>query len=183
MPTPRNLPVPGCGIVRGGQQSIDNFAAKHGLEQSNDATCGLISSSHGIGEVVVAPRAPCRPHLAAMVIMLATGCRRGRDQPPYGADVCRGRIARSTLDPRIHTGQHDDYATCRLPLRRLLGVWGGGYGVVCSSRDSWCPFSDPFTLRSARQRPPGVGRHRIPGNCTSNFVQVILKHFLGNDFH
>ena len=43
-------------IVRGDQRLIDGFAAKHGLEQDDDATCGLISSSYGVAEVVVAPR-------------------------------------------------------------------------------------------------------------------------------
>ncbi|MCP1411382.1 SLC13 family permease [Paenarthrobacter sp. A20] len=43
-------------VVRGGQPIIDAFAAKHGLMQDDDATCGLISSSYGVAEVVVAPR-------------------------------------------------------------------------------------------------------------------------------
>ena len=43
-------------IVRGEQRHIDEFAARHRLEQSDDATCGLISSSYGVAEVVVAPR-------------------------------------------------------------------------------------------------------------------------------
>ena len=40
------------------------------------------------------------------------------------------------LDPRIHTGQHDDHAACRIPVRRLLEVWPGGHGAVRSRRDS-----------------------------------------------
>lgn len=43
-------------VVRGGQPLIDAFAARHGLQQDDDATCGLISSSYGVAEVVVAPR-------------------------------------------------------------------------------------------------------------------------------
>ncbi|MFE4198695.1 SLC13 family permease [Paenarthrobacter sp. NPDC056912] len=43
-------------VVRGGQTVIDAFAARHGLKQDDDATCGLISSSYGVAEVVVAPR-------------------------------------------------------------------------------------------------------------------------------
>ena len=43
-------------IVRGERQPIDNFAAQHGLGQSDEATCGLISSSYGVAEVVVAHR-------------------------------------------------------------------------------------------------------------------------------
>lgn len=43
-------------VVRGGQQTIDALAARHGLKQDDDATCGLISSSYGVAEVVVAPR-------------------------------------------------------------------------------------------------------------------------------
>ena len=43
-------------IVRGEQGLIDDFATRHGLEQSDGATSGLISSSYGVAEVVVAPR-------------------------------------------------------------------------------------------------------------------------------
>ena len=43
-------------IVRGEQQLINKFAAGHGLEQSDDAKCGLISSSYGVAEVVIPPR-------------------------------------------------------------------------------------------------------------------------------
>ena len=43
-------------IVRGERQLIDTFAAQHRLEQSDEDTCGLISSSYGVAEVVVAPR-------------------------------------------------------------------------------------------------------------------------------
>ena len=43
-------------IVRGRQGTIDAFAARHGLVQSADSTCGLISSSFGVAEVVVPPR-------------------------------------------------------------------------------------------------------------------------------
>ncbi|MFF5793180.1 SLC13 family permease [Paeniglutamicibacter sp. NPDC012692] len=43
-------------IVRGEQGIIDAFAARHGLVQAADSTCGLISSSFGVAEVVVPPR-------------------------------------------------------------------------------------------------------------------------------
>ncbi|MGY3380026.1 di/tricarboxylate transporter [Arthrobacter sp. TE12231] len=43
-------------IVRGDQQLINEFATAHALEQTDGATCGLISRSYGVAEVVVAPR-------------------------------------------------------------------------------------------------------------------------------
>lgn len=43
-------------IVRGEQGIIDAFAASRGLVQNADSTCGLISSSFGVAEVVVPPR-------------------------------------------------------------------------------------------------------------------------------
>jgi di/tricarboxylate transporter len=43
-------------VVRGDQRQIDAFAARHTLQQDAGATCGLISGSYGVAEVVVAPR-------------------------------------------------------------------------------------------------------------------------------
>ena len=43
-------------MVRGEQGIIDAFAARHGLVQAADSTCGLISSSFGVAEVMVPPR-------------------------------------------------------------------------------------------------------------------------------
>ncbi|MDJ0319130.1 SLC13 family permease [Pseudarthrobacter sp. PS3-L1] len=56
---PSNRPDLSAGdqvVVRGEQESINEFADRHGITEIPGANCGLISSDYGVAEVVVAPR-------------------------------------------------------------------------------------------------------------------------------